>query len=62
MKRTALLRHLRKHGCVLKREGRSHSLWMNPETGDVEAVPRHVEIPNKLARKICRGLSVPEIA
>ncbi len=61
MKRTALLRRLRKHGCVLKREGRSHSLWMNPETGEVEAVPRHVEIPNKLAKKICRGLSVPEI-
>lgn len=61
MKRTALLRHLRKHGCVLKREGRSHSLWMNPETGEVEAIPRHVEIANKLARKICRGLSVPEI-
>jgi hypothetical protein len=27
----------------------------------VEAVPRHVEIPNKLAKKICRGLSVPEM-
>ena len=62
MKRTTLLRHLRKNGCVLKREGRSHSLWMNPSTGDVEAVPRHVEIPNGLARKICRGLSIPEIA
>ncbi len=61
MKRTALLKHLRRHGCVLKREGRSHSLWMNPETGEVEAVPRHVEIANQLARKICRGLSVPEI-
>jgi predicted RNA binding protein YcfA (HicA-like mRNA interferase family) len=61
MKRTALLRHLRKHGCVLKREGRSHSLWRNPQTGEVEAVPRHVEIPNKLAKKICRGLSIPEI-
>ena len=60
MKRTALLRRLRKHGCVLKREGRSHSLWTNPQTGEVEAVPRHVEIPNKLARKICRGLSLPE--
>ncbi len=44
MKRTALLRHLRRYGCVLKREGRSHSLWMNPETGEVEAVPRHVEL------------------
>ncbi len=61
MKRTALLRHLRKHGCVLKREGRSHSLWTSPATGEVEAVPRHVEISDKLARKICRGLSVPEI-
>ena len=27
-----------------------------------EAVPRHVEISNALARKICQGLSVPEIA
>ena len=61
MKRTELLRHLRRHGCVLKREGRSHSLWTNPATGEIEAVPRHVEIANKLARKICRGLSVPEI-
>ncbi|PYR00459.1 MAG: addiction module toxin, HicA family, partial [Acidobacteria bacterium] len=23
----------------------SHSLWMNPATGAVEAVPRHTEIP-----------------
>ena len=61
MKRGALLRHLRRNGCVLKREGRSHSLWMNPQTGAVETVPRHVEIPDILARKICRGLSVTEL-
>lgn len=61
MKRTGLLKHLRKHGCVLKREGRGHSLWMNPQTGQTEAVPRHMEIPDNLARKICRGLAVPEI-
>lgn len=61
MKRTSLLKHLRKHGCVLKREGRSHSLWTNPRTRQTEAVPRLTEIPDKLARKICRGLSVPEI-
>jgi mRNA interferase HicA len=54
MKRGSLLRHLRKYGCYLKREGREHSLWTNPKTGEVEAVPRHVEISNKLARKICR--------
>jgi hypothetical protein len=36
-------------------------LWCNSESGAVEAVPRHTEIPNLLARKICRNLSVPEI-
>ena len=61
MKRSTLLRHLRRHGCYLKREGRGHSLWCNPATGAIEAVPRHTEIANKLALKICRNLSVPEI-
>lgn len=61
MKRTALLQHLRRHGCSLKREGAPHSLWTNPQTGAVEVIPRHNEISNNLARKICRGLSVPEI-
>lgn len=61
MKRGHLLRHLRQHGCYLKREGASHSLWCNPSTGHVEAVPRHTEIANNLVRKICRALSVPEI-
>lgn len=60
MKREALLKHLRSHGCVLKREGRSHSLWHNPVSGGTEAIPRHTEIPNVLATKICRGLSIPE--
>jgi mRNA interferase HicA len=61
MKREALLRHLRKHGCSLKREGGSHSLWTNPNPGQVETVPRHNEVPDRLARKICRGLYVPEL-
>ncbi|NTW37944.1 MAG: type II toxin-antitoxin system HicA family toxin [Syntrophobacteraceae bacterium] len=61
MKRNALLRHLRRYGCYLKREGAEHSLWSNPQTGQIEAVPRHTEIPDKLAKKICKGLSVPEI-
>ena len=62
MKRGDLLRHLRRHGCYLKREGASHSLWCNPKTGAVEAVPRHTEVANNLARKICRNLAVLEIA
>lgn len=61
MKRHELLQHLRTNGCYLKREGRSHSLWTNPQTGQVEAIPRHVEIADKLAVKICRRLSVPNV-
>jgi predicted RNA binding protein YcfA (HicA-like mRNA interferase family) len=61
VKRGALLRHLRQHGCVLKREGASHSLWTNPANGATETVPRHTEIPNMLAKKICRNLGVPEL-
>jgi aerobic-type carbon monoxide dehydrogenase small subunit (CoxS/CutS family) len=61
VKREALLRHLRRHGCYLKREGRSHSLWCNPATGAVEAVPRHTEIPDRLVGKICRCLAVASV-
>jgi mRNA interferase HicA len=61
MKRTTLIKHLRRNGCYLKREGASHSLWMNPQTGHVEAVPRHTEISNRLARKISKSLSIPEV-
>ena len=61
MKRQALLRHLRRYGCFLKREGSGHSLWMNPMNGAVETVPRHSEISEMLAKKICKGLDVPDI-
>ena len=61
MKRNALLKHLRRYGCYLKREGRSHSLWCNPNTGHVEAVPRHTEISDRLAQKILKALSIPEM-
>ena len=60
MKRQALLKHLRRHGCYLKREGRAHSLWCNPQTGHIEAVPRHTEIADRLAKKICRCLAIPK--
>ncbi len=60
MKQRQLLRHLRKHGCYLKRQGKEHELWINPRTGWLEAVPRHAELANALARKICRSLSIPE--
>ncbi|RKZ78627.1 MAG: addiction module toxin, HicA family [Candidatus Parabeggiatoa sp. nov. 1] len=61
MKQTALLKHLRRYGCYLKREGASHSLWCNPISGVTEAVPRHTEIKNRLAKKICQNLGIPDI-
>ncbi|TVS20587.1 MAG: type II toxin-antitoxin system HicA family toxin [Planctomycetaceae bacterium] len=56
MKRTELERRLRRAGCFLKREGRSHSIWINPQSGIVETIPRHAEVKEPLARKILRNL------
>ena len=41
MKRQELEKKLRKAGCYLKREGASHSLWINPQTGVIDALSRH---------------------
>ena len=56
MKRKELEKRLRKAGCYLKREGGSHSLWINPKTGVIEAVPRHAEVKELLAKKILKSL------
>lgn len=61
MKRYKLVAHLRRYGCYLKREGASHSLWVNPQNGQMEAIPRHTEIPDRLAQKICKGLAIQEV-
>jgi predicted RNA binding protein YcfA (HicA-like mRNA interferase family) len=57
MKRRDLEKKLRIAGCFFKREGGSHSLWINPKTGIVEAVPRHNEIKEPLAKKILKRLN-----
>ena len=57
MKRKELEKKLRQAGCYLKREGGSHSLWINPQTGVVEAIPRHREIKEFLAKKILKSLN-----
>ena len=56
MKRADLEKKLRIAGCYLKRQGGSHSLWINPRTGVIEAIPRHKEIKEPLARKILKAL------
>ena len=59
MKRRDLLGHLFDEGCVPLREGGKHTLLLNPANGRVSTVPRHREIDEFLARKICRDLGVP---
>lgn len=60
MKRRDLLRHLERHGCELLREGGNHSVYVNRGRSKSSTIPRHQEINNFLARKICRDLEVPE--
>jgi predicted RNA binding protein YcfA (HicA-like mRNA interferase family) len=59
MKRRELLRHLMAQGCGLLREGSRHSVFCNPKTNTTSTVPRHSEIDDFLARKICRDLRIP---
>lgn len=58
MKRKDLLRHLKIQGCELLREGGRHSVFWNPKTKKVSSVPRHTEVQEFLAKKICRDLDV----
>ena len=58
MKRRDLIRHLQKHGCVLEREGGRHSIWINPASGLIQAIPRHTEIGDFLAKGICKRLEI----
>jgi predicted RNA binding protein YcfA (HicA-like mRNA interferase family) len=60
VKRVDLVRHLETHGCRLLREGGSHSVFLNPAARKVSTVPRHREIKDFLARKICRDLEIPD--
>jgi mRNA interferase HicA len=60
MKRRDLLAHLLMHGCTLLREGARHSWWQNVTLNKRSAIPRHGEINNHLAKKICRDLGVTE--
>ena len=59
MKRLNFERHLKLNNCELLREGGNHSIWINPENGNITAVPRHKEIDNRLCKSICKQLEIP---
>jgi predicted RNA binding protein YcfA (HicA-like mRNA interferase family) len=56
MKRKDLIKHLFKSGCIFVREGARHSVFFNPLLRKSSTVPRHTEIDDFLAKKICRDL------
>lgn len=57
MKRSQLIKHIKAHGAWLLREGSRHSIY---QLGDLKTqIPRHNEIVDELARKICKDLGVP---
>ena len=61
MKRKDFIKYLISEGCIFIREGAKHSVFFNSLTKRTSTVPRHNEVDNFLAIKICRDLGVKEI-
>lgn len=58
MKRIDLVRHLEANGCVLLREGAKYTVYHNAKAQLTATVPRHKEIKNPTAARICKDLGV----
>jgi mRNA interferase HicA len=58
VKRTDLIRYLELHGCQLLHEGGAHSVYVNRPERKISTVPRHREVNEFLAAKICKDLGV----
>lgn len=56
MKRRDLVKLLEKNGWYLKRNGSNHDLYTNGR--EVEPIPRHSEINEKLAQAIIKKLGL----
>jgi mRNA interferase HicA len=52
VKRVDLVRHLEGHGCLLLREGGSHSVYVNRAARKTSTVPRHREIKDCSLRSL----------
>jgi mRNA interferase HicA len=61
VKRSELIRYLTAQGCELLREGGRHSWWHNPDQNKRSAIPRHAEVKDILANKICKDLGVKPV-
>ncbi|MDF5716156.1 MAG: type II toxin-antitoxin system HicA family toxin [Rhizonema sp. NSF051] len=53
------MRYLEENNCLFLREGGRHTIYYNPLNNRTSAVPRHAEIVDILAAKICKDLEIP---
>ena len=60
MERIELLRPIEANGCAFLREGGRHTVYVNPALRKVSTIPRHREINDFMAKKICRELEITE--
>ncbi len=60
MKRSEFIRWLNLQGCLLARHGGRHDIYLNPQTGKKQPVPRHHEIDDQLVRHIKKQLGFSE--
>jgi predicted RNA binding protein YcfA (HicA-like mRNA interferase family) len=58
VKRKELIRLLEQQGCKFLREGAKHTVYYHPETKQTSTIPRHTEVDDFLAKKICKDLGV----
>ena len=59
MKRSELLKFLKKHGCYFSKNGSNHEKWISPD-GKLFMVPRHSgqDLPKYLAEDILKQAGV----
>lgn len=60
MKRVDLIKQIEQFGCTLVRHGARHDWYRNPLTGVSQAVPRHREINEHLAKRIIKTLNLQD--
>jgi len=57
MKKNDLVKIITKNGAIFVRHGGNHDWYKNTKTGVAQAIPRHTEINEILAKNIIRKLS-----
>jgi predicted RNA binding protein YcfA (HicA-like mRNA interferase family) len=57
MKRVDRIKIITGRGAVLFRHGGNHDIYVQPNNGNTEPVPRHNEIKEFMAKKIIKNLS-----